>query len=193
MDCKEFRELLDLYVDDELSPEATALASVHSTECESCHRAKVELVRLQHTVKRVVSQYDPPAELVESVKSISQSRWRKTLFQLKELTGLFGFQAHDHRRVGNGSSTQTETPIWRRQIPVPVPVFILLLMAILFSGVRLAVVRKGDRPSGEALNKTSSNVTRSNASQDETDIARFDHGGRTAIYKVQLAKPRNRE
>lgn len=190
MDCKEFRELLDLYVDDELSPEAMALASVHSAECESCRRAKAELARLQHTVKRVVSQYDPPAELVESVRSVSHSRWRKTSFQLKKLTGLFTFQALNRRRVVNGNSTQAKTPLWRRQIALPVPVFILLLIGFVFSGVWLAVIRKTNQPL-EAINKSRSDVTRSNAAQDETDIARFDHGGRAAIYKVRLAKPRD--
>jgi anti-sigma factor RsiW len=188
MDCKEFRELLDLYVDDELSPEAMASASVHSTECESCRRAKAELSRLQHTVKRVVLQYDPPADLVQRVKSVSHSAWERRMGSLR--SGPRASSAAAEQAVCLRSAAKT--PLWRRQIALPVPVFILLLVGLLFSGVWLAVIRKTNQPL-EAINKTSSEVTRSNVLQDETDIARFDHGGRAAIYKVLLAKPRNRE
>ena len=176
MDCKEFRELLDLYVDGELPPEAMASASVHATECEPCRRAQTELTQLQRAVKSVVSQYQPPSQLVETVQHVYQSRWRRLLFQFKPVARSSTSQALDR------------VPLWRRRITLPVPVFTLLLMALLLPFGWFTFNRRVNRSSPETTNKARPeqiNSVRSGAPEDQTDLARFDHGERAAIYKIR--------
>ena len=77
MNCIEFRQVLDLYVDGELSAEAMASASVHLNECEPCSSVVRELLRLRAAVKQVVSEHKPPPELVGSVRQVIASpAWR---------------------------------------------------------------------------------------------------------------------
>lgn len=77
MDCKELREVLDLYVDTELSAEAAATAELHLGECGSCRLAAEELLRLRRAVKEAVNQHEPPPELVERVRRSLVSRRRR--------------------------------------------------------------------------------------------------------------------
>lgn len=77
MDCKELREVLDLYVDTELSAEAAATAELHLDECGSCRLAAEELLRLRRAVKEAVNQHEPPPELVERVRRSLVSRRRR--------------------------------------------------------------------------------------------------------------------
>jgi hypothetical protein len=72
MDCKQFREILDLYVDRELSAEATAQAESHLSACAACRRAAEQLNLLRGAVKQVVGGYEIPSELVERVQSRSR-------------------------------------------------------------------------------------------------------------------------
>jgi hypothetical protein len=64
-DCKQMREALDLYVDGELSPEATAAARLHLNECTSCRLAERQLLLLREGVKSAVAQYQPPDQLAQ--------------------------------------------------------------------------------------------------------------------------------
>jgi len=68
MDCKEFREVLDLHVDRELSAEAAVSAELHLRECGSCHLAAEELLRLRRALKEAVNRHQPPPGLAESVQ-----------------------------------------------------------------------------------------------------------------------------
>lgn len=68
MDCLEFRRVLDLYVDGELSPEAAAAAGVHGSECVSCKRTEQELRRLRQAVKDAVRQLHPPSGLADKIQ-----------------------------------------------------------------------------------------------------------------------------
>ncbi|MBI2819975.1 MAG: hypothetical protein HYX73_08350, partial [Acidobacteria bacterium] len=68
MDCLEFRRVLDLYVDGELSPEAAAAASTHGSECISCKRTEQELRRLRQVVKDAVVQHQAPADLADRIQ-----------------------------------------------------------------------------------------------------------------------------
>lgn len=77
MDCKEFREVLDLYADSELSPEAKATAGLHLSECRTCRAAAEELMRLRRALKEAVAQHQPPPELAEKVRRILASRRRR--------------------------------------------------------------------------------------------------------------------
>ena len=103
MDCKEFRELLDLYVDGELSPEAMTAASVHLSECEPCRRVKAELLVLRRALKSVVAQHQPPPELAGNVHHIIQPTWRKLFFQAhKQAMKMFGSPGTRQQPIGSG-------------------------------------------------------------------------------------------
>lgn len=67
MDCLEFRRVLDMYVDGELSAEATAAASRHAHECSACHRTEQELLQLRQKVREAVNRINPPAELPQRI------------------------------------------------------------------------------------------------------------------------------
>ncbi len=79
MDCKEFREVLDLYIDAELAPERMTAALAHLSECAACERAEKELLRLRRALKLAVSQHQPPDELRLRVRRLSQPLWRRLL------------------------------------------------------------------------------------------------------------------
>ncbi len=79
MDCKEIRELLDLYVDGELSADAAASASVHLSECASCRRAQEKLLQLRRAVKIAVAQHQPPADLARRIQGHLFWPWRRVL------------------------------------------------------------------------------------------------------------------
>lgn len=77
MDCKEFREVLDLYVDGELSPDAITSTRVHANECRSCRSATDELLRLRQVLKDAVNKYEPPPEMIRSV--LRATSYRRSL------------------------------------------------------------------------------------------------------------------
>lgn len=76
MDCKNIREILDLYVDGELSPEANAQAEAHLAECVACRNTVARLKRLRQAVKTAVGQYRPKVQLVDQVRQSTIS-WRR--------------------------------------------------------------------------------------------------------------------
>lgn len=75
MDCKKLREVLDLYVDHELAPDAMAQAHVHIAECGACRRAVDDLRRLREAIRTAVGKPDPSPELCERVRGWIQPRW----------------------------------------------------------------------------------------------------------------------
>jgi hypothetical protein len=77
MDCRSIREILDLYVDGELSPEATVQAEAHLAECPSCRRTVDRLNRLRRAVKATVGQYQPTSQLVARVRQSTISPWAR--------------------------------------------------------------------------------------------------------------------
>src|SRR5258708_14093273 len=78
MDCKNIREIWDLYVDGELSPEATVQAETHLAECPACRNTVVGLNRLRQAVRTAVGQYQPTPQLVDRVRHFTMHRWRRT-------------------------------------------------------------------------------------------------------------------
>ncbi len=78
MDCKNLREILDLYVDGELSPEATVQADTHLAECPACRNTLAGLNRLRQAVKTAVGHYQPTSQLVDRVRRSTISRWTRT-------------------------------------------------------------------------------------------------------------------
>jgi len=77
MDCKKLREVLDAYVDHELSPDATAQAEAHLAECNACHRAVESLGRLRDSVRAAAGKPEVPAYVLERVRSSLSPRWRR--------------------------------------------------------------------------------------------------------------------
>jgi hypothetical protein len=69
MDCKQFREILDCYLDLELSPEAMAAADAHLRECGACERVAAQLRALRQAVRRVVAAEAPPPGLERRVRA----------------------------------------------------------------------------------------------------------------------------
>jgi len=79
MDCKEIREVLDLYVDGELSADAAASATAHLNECAPCRGAHEELLRLRRAVKLAVAQHQLPPDLAARIQSHLAPSWRRVL------------------------------------------------------------------------------------------------------------------
>jgi hypothetical protein len=76
MDCKQLREVLDCYVDGELSPEAIAAAEAHLHSCANCMRAVTQLNALRSRVRRAVCEYTPSARLHQRVQNAIRTQWR---------------------------------------------------------------------------------------------------------------------
>jgi len=125
MDCKEFRERLDLYVDGELSGEETAGAREHLKGCASCAKAEAGLRHLRSSLKRVVNRHRPPATLeAETLRAI---RSRKSV--------RAGRVIDEGRRDG--------TSVWRAKVAVPAPFFAVLVLAVVALAGWLLYARAG--------------------------------------------------
>lgn len=68
MDCKQFREVLDCYVDGELSAGAMAAAGAHVRECGACALAHERLNTLRQHVRDAVAAHVPPSDLQHRVR-----------------------------------------------------------------------------------------------------------------------------
>ena len=177
MDCKEFRELLDLYVDGELSPEASFAARAHREGCNACSRVEQRLARLRGAVKRTVTEIEPPAELERRVRNLARPGWRQVI------SGSFPSPVNDRSGI----------PIWRRRVAVPVPAFVMTLLAFLALGV-WTVSTLPERPT----QSVPASVRRASpAPALETgagfDLTQFDRGERAAIYKVRATESKHQQ
>ena len=125
MDCEEFRERLDLYVDGELSEELTEAAREHLKGCASCAKAEAGLRHLRSSLKRVVNRHQPPPTLeAETLRSI---RSRKSV--------RAGRALDEGRRDG--------TPVWRAKVVVPAPFFAMLVLSVVALAGWLLFARAG--------------------------------------------------
>lgn len=79
MDCKKLREVLDAYVDRELSMDAATQAEAHIAECNACRRAVENLARLREAVRTAAGKPEVPVELMERVRSSVSPRWQRPL------------------------------------------------------------------------------------------------------------------
>ena len=77
MDCKKLREVLDAYVDRELSPDAATQAEAHIAECGACRRTVENLARLREAVRTAAGRPEAPVELIERVRSSVSPRWNR--------------------------------------------------------------------------------------------------------------------
>ena len=79
MDCKKLREVLDAYVDCELSPDAAAQAEAHIAECGSCRRAVEGLTRLREAVRTAAGKPQAPTQLQERIQSSLSFGWHRVV------------------------------------------------------------------------------------------------------------------
>ncbi len=77
MDCKKLREILDAYMDLELSPDAAAQAKAHIAECNRCRRAAEALTGLREAVREAAGKPEAPAHLLDQVRSSLAPSWRR--------------------------------------------------------------------------------------------------------------------
>jgi anti-sigma factor RsiW len=173
MDCKDFREALDLYVDGELAAEANSAAQLHEQECASCRKTAVALLRLRRQMKSVVAQHQPPPELLNAVRRISQPRWK--LF--------FGTSAVQSPPA---TGPQKSFSVWRKSVPVPLPAFALLLIAVVlgaWSVTRRITMAPPSAPKSQVVRSTQ--VAGEPAKEETMNFSRFDRGQRLSIYKTR--------
>jgi hypothetical protein len=77
MNCRQFRESLDCYLDGELSAAASAAADAHRKECPQCDRAVARLKELKMAVRRTVSVVTPPADLEARIRTAAATPWMR--------------------------------------------------------------------------------------------------------------------
>jgi anti-sigma factor RsiW len=170
MDCKEFRERLDLYADGELSGAGMDEAREHLKACASCAKAEAGLRHLRGALKRVVNGHQPPRELEAEVLRAIRSRER-----------THGGRALDEsRRVG--------THVWRAKVSVPVPFFALLVLSLVALAGWLVFTRV---PAREGASTRRPAPVASPAPNAEApggfDFSRYYRGERASIRVVRRA------
>jgi hypothetical protein len=79
MNCTQFRESLDCYLDGELSAAASAAADAHRQGCLQCDRALTRLLALKSAVKQTVGAVTPPPDLDARVRTALTPRWLRPL------------------------------------------------------------------------------------------------------------------
>src|SRR5260370_21423079 len=77
MDCTKLREVLDAYVDRELSADAAARAEGHIAECGACRRVVEGLTKLREVVKTAAGKPEAAVELMERVRGSVSRRWHR--------------------------------------------------------------------------------------------------------------------
>lgn len=75
MDCRQVREVLDGYVDGELSEAARSATEAHLAECAACTQAAARLERLRHAVRQAVAAHEPSAALLANVRRVTRPSW----------------------------------------------------------------------------------------------------------------------
>lgn len=173
MDCKGFREVLDLYVDGELAAEATSAAQLHEQECASCRKTAAARLRLRRQMKSVVAQHQPPPELLNAVRRISQPRWKLFL-------GISAVQSPP------ATGPRKSFSVWRKTIPVPLPAFALLLIAVVpaaWSVTRRITKAPPSAPNSQVV--PVAQVAPEPAKGEVMNFSRFDRGQRVSIYKTR--------
>ena len=79
MDCKKLREMLDAYVDRELSADAASQAEAHIAECGPCRRAVEGLTKLREAVRTAAGKPEVPQQLLARVQSSLSPRWHRAV------------------------------------------------------------------------------------------------------------------
>ena len=79
MDCKKLREVLDAYMDRELSPDAAAQADAHIAGCTACRRAVEALTRLRGAVRTAAGKPEAPEQLLARVQNSLSPGWHRAV------------------------------------------------------------------------------------------------------------------
>ena len=125
MDCQEFRERLDLYVDGELSGEEVEEAREHLKGCTSCSKAEAGLRHLRSSLKRVVNRHQPPSTLEGEV-----------LRSLRARRSVRAGKVFDEGRRDGAS-------VWRAKVVVPAPFLAVLVLSVVALAGWLLFARAG--------------------------------------------------
>lgn len=171
MDCEEFRERLDRYVDGELAAATEDEAREHLRVCPSCEKAAAGLRHLKSSLKRVVKRHQPPGELERAVLRSLRSRTRG------EVTRGGGM---------NDESPRDVAPVWRAKVVVPLPFFALLIISLVVLAGWLLFARAPARE--EVLTKRPSPSALPAPTQEASggfDFSRYYHGERASIQVVR--------
>lgn len=88
IDCKKLREVLDLYADRELSPDAIAQANAHISECYPCRRAFEGLSRLREAIRTTVGEAVPSEGLSQRMRGLVAPRWYRAAARPAMATAL---------------------------------------------------------------------------------------------------------
>jgi len=182
MDCKEFREVLDLFIDQELSADGMSVAEQHLLECNPCGRVERELRRVRVALKDVVNRHEPPAHLVRRIRSQFQPNWRGTL---GVSSASLAADSMDDRFQSRSLSL-----LWRRKLSLPVPIFgaLLVLIVVIVVIASWGVFRRPKAPvaGGEVGVRQPTRMSKpATGNQREADLSRFDRGDRAAILKLR--------
>jgi hypothetical protein len=78
MNCRQFREALDCYLDGELSAESSAAADAHREGCPQCERLVMHLQELRAAVRRTVSVAIPPPDLDARIQAAIGNPWTRS-------------------------------------------------------------------------------------------------------------------
>jgi hypothetical protein len=78
MDCKKLREVLDAYIDCELSPDSARQAEGHIAECESCRQAVEGLRGLRAAVRVAAGEPEAPAHVAQRIQKALRPKWYGT-------------------------------------------------------------------------------------------------------------------
>lgn len=173
MDCKEFRERLDAFVDGELAAASVEEAREHSKTCASCSKVEARLGRLRSSLKRVVKQHQPPPGLEGEVLRSLRSR---------------GHHTHSSGGRASDESRRERTPVWRAKVSVPLPFFALLLLSFVALAGWLVFARG---PVREEVSTSRPVPFATPAPPQESpgdfDFSRYYNGGRASVQVVRRA------
>lgn len=154
MDCKRFLETVDLYVDHELAPEAENAAHLHTQECYSCGSVSTALLSLRRQMKSVVALHQPPADLLEAVQRIGQSRWGRSA-------------------VRNVRGAQWKPPsTWRRTRTVSLSLAVLLItLFVIYEGrtVGYVIWLRSHNPTSTSLMESRTQESRRNGRESRRE------------------------
>ncbi len=165
MDCKEFRERLDRYVDGELSAGDEGAAREHSEGCASCARAEAGLRHLRSSLKRVVNRHRPPQGLEGEV--------------LRSLRSRGSVRAE----TATDESRRDGAPVWRAKVVVPLPLLAVLVLSVVALGGWLVFARgPARRPAPAASGRPPE------PSNGFDFFSRYYGGGRASIKVVRRAR-----
>lgn len=182
MNCKEFRELMDVYVDNELSADAMSSGSAHLSDCQACERAHYELLRLRSALKDSVARHTPSLELMQSVRGIMEPTWPQPVARLFRALGV------GQKLTPGAEGNDKRLGFWKQRVPVPAPIFVAFLLAAIALVGWLVSLRLA-RPSRDIVRDRIVQEQGPMVSNETVDLSRFDHQQRAALYKVRRSSP----